>query len=244
MPARFKAFLVHLATSAVIALLVVLLVFRLWYPAPLHTALGVTHIFLLLLLVDVVLGPLLTLLVYKVGKRTLVFDLAVIACLQLSALGYGLWTVAEGRPAWLVFNADRFDLVQVVDIDGQQSQNARPEYRSAPWTGPQWVGAATPEDIKQRNALVFESVMGGSDMPQRPNLYRPLTEMTEQLRGRALPLQALLSYNAEEQVRNALAAWPEANAWLPLMARVKPMVVLLNSERAEVVAVVDLRPWK
>ena len=120
MSIRLKAFFLHLSLSAVIALLALLLVFGLWYPAPLHTAVGVTHIFLLLLLIDVVLGPLLTLLVYKAGKKTLVFDLAVIAVLQLSALGYGLWTVAEGRPAWLVFNADRFDLVRVLDIDARK----------------------------------------------------------------------------------------------------------------------------
>src|SRR5690606_7616795 len=117
MPARFKAFLLHLAASTLIALLALLLVFKLWYPAPLHEALGVTQIFLLLLLVDVVLGPLLTLLVYKTGKKSLVMDLALIAALQLAALGYGLWTVAEGRPAWVVYNAGRFDVVTVVDID-------------------------------------------------------------------------------------------------------------------------------
>ncbi|WP_313056119.1 hypothetical protein [Pseudomonas lopnurensis] len=94
MPARIKAFLMHLAVSAVIALLAVLLVFHIWYPAPLHEALGVTHIFLLLLLADVILGPLLTLVVFKIGKKTLIMDLAVIACLQLAALAYGLWTVA------------------------------------------------------------------------------------------------------------------------------------------------------
>lgn len=74
MSARIKAFTLHLTISAVIALAVIGVVFYLWYPAPLHTAVGVTQIFLILLAVDVVLGPLLTLLVYKVGKKTLVMD--------------------------------------------------------------------------------------------------------------------------------------------------------------------------
>lgn len=243
MPVRFKAFLVHLAGSVVIALLVLLLVFRLWYSAPLHDALGVTDIFLLLLMIDVVLGPLLTLLVYQVGKKTLVLDLLVIACLQLAALTYGLWTVAEGRPAWVVFNADRFDLVQVVDIDTRDLDEALPAYRNAPWDGPQWVAAVPPADPEQRKSIVFEAVQGGSDIAQRPYLYRPLSEMADALRGKAHPLEELSSYNAPEQVREVLAILPEADAWLPLMARVEPMVVLLNKERAEVVAVVDLNPW-
>ncbi len=243
MPARLKAFLLHLAASALIALLALLLVFKLWYPAPLHEALGVTHIFLLLLLIDVILGPLLTLLVYKVGKKTLVMDLTIIAILQLAALGYGLWTVAEGRPAWIVYNVDRFDVVTVVDIDNRQLDEAHAEYRNAPWTGPRWVAAARPDDPEQRNNILFEAVQGGSDLAQRPNLYRPLTEMTQAIQQRAQPLDKLTDFNDATAVRDALQNWPDAAAWVPLMARTKPMVVLLGENNSDVIAIVDLNPW-
>lgn len=244
MPARLKAFLLHLAASALIALLALLLVFKLWYPAPLHEALGVTQIFLLLLLVDVILGPLLSLLVYKAGKKTLRMDLGIIAALQLAALGYGLWTVAEGRPAWIVYNADRFDVVTVVDIDTRQLHKAQPEYRNAPWTGPRWVGAARPDDIEQRNNILFEATLGGGDIAQRPNLYRPLPEMAQAIQQRAQPLEKLNDFNEAAIVRDALQNWPDAAAWVPLMARVKPMVVLLGKNHSDVLAIVDLNPWK
>ena len=129
MSARVKAFGVHLLTSAVIALAVVALVFGLWYPAPLATATGVTGIFLILLIVDVCLGPLLTLVVYKEGKKTLVMDLTIIVLLQLSALGYGVYTVAEGRPAWLVFSVDRFELVRINDIDERKLDEAAKAFK-------------------------------------------------------------------------------------------------------------------
>jgi hypothetical protein len=131
MPVRIKAFLMHLGFSVFIGLCTLSLVFLVWYPAPLHTALNVTHIFLLLLLVDVILGPCLTLLVFKVGKKTLVFDLSVILLFQL-ALGYGVWTVFSARPAWLVFNVDRFDVVQAVEIDTRKLNEAAPEFRDSP----------------------------------------------------------------------------------------------------------------
>lgn len=242
MSVRFKAFLVHVIGSAVIALMA-LLVFRLWYPAPLHEALGVTHIFLLVLLVDVVLGPLLTLLVYKAGKKTLVFDLAVIAFLQVAALGYGLWTVAEGRPAWIVFNADRFDLVSVVDLDTRRLDETPNEYRQPAWTGPRWVAAVAPSDVEENNELTLESIFSGLDLPQRPNLYRPLADQHEVLRQRMLAPSELKQFNSAERVDRVLGQWPKADAWLPLMARVKPMVVLLHKETAEVIAVVNLNPW-
>lgn len=243
MPTRLTAFLLHLAASTFIALLALLLVFQLWYPAPLHKALGITHIFLLLLLVNMILGPLLTLLVYKAGKKNLALDLTVIAALQLAALGYGLWTVAEGRPAWIVYNADRFDVVTVVDIDIRQLDEARAQYRNAPWTGPFWVGTATPDDIEQRNNILFEATLGGSDIAQRPNLYRPLEEMPETIQQRAQPLEKLNDFNEAAVVRDALHNWPEAAAWVPLMARVKPMVVLLGENKSDVIAIVDLAPW-
>ena len=242
MPLRLKAFFLHLCLSGVIALLALWLVFKLWYPAPLHTAVGVTHIFLLLLLVDVILGPLLTLLVYKVGKKTLVFDLAVIAALQLSALGYGVWTVAEGRPAWLVFKADLFDLVRALDIDTRKLEQARPEFRQPSWLGPRWVAAAPPSDSAERNELLFEAVQGGSDVPQRPDLYQPLADNRERVKERLYPLSELQKFNSVDDVQSAISQWPEADAWLPLMAHM-PMVVLLRKETAYVVAVVDLRPW-
>lgn len=242
MPDRLKAFFLHLGLSGVIAVLALLLVFKLWYPAPLHTAVGVTHIFLLLLLVDMILGPLLTLLVYKVGKKSLVFDLAVIAVLQLSALGYGLWTVAEGRPAWLVFNADRFDLVRVLDIDLRKLERALPEYRQPSWLGPRWVAAAPPSDNAERNDLIFEAVQGGSDLPQRPDLYHPLVDSGKAMRARLHALSELQGFNSMERVQAVTKRWPEADSWLPLMAST-PMVVLLHQETVEIVAIVDLRPW-
>lgn len=242
MIARLKAFLIHLCISTCIALAVIAVVFFVWYPAPLHTAAGVTQIFLLLLAVDVVLGPLLTLIVYKVGKKSLIMDLTVIALLQLSALGYGVWTVAEGRPAWLVFGGNRFELVRVPDID-QRNTGTHYLYSSPAWTGPQWVGAANPIDLSARNEIIFESVSSGFDIYQRPNLYRPLQEMTASIQKHAQELSLLNKFNANSDVQNAVNKYPSATSWLPLRAKHQDMVVLINKETAQVIAIVDLRPW-
>ncbi len=243
MPVRLKAFVIHLAISGLIALAVIGLVFFIWYPAPLHTAVGVTQIFLILLAVDVVLGPLLTLLVYKAGKKTLVMDLTVIALLQLSALAYGVWTVAEGRPAWLVFAVDRFELVRVLDIDERKLEQADLAYRQPSLLGPQWVTASNPADSDERNDLILESVFGGADLAQRPNLYQPLSAQKDAIAQGVLALSKLSEFNTAEHVNALLAQHPRADAWLPLRANNQDMVVLMHKASAEVVAIVDLRPW-
>lgn len=243
MNARIKAFTLHLITSALIALAVIAVVFYIWYPNPLHTAVGVTQIFIILLAVDVVLGPLLTLLVYKAGKKTLVMDLTVIILLQISALCYGLWTVAEGRPAWLVFAVDRFDLVRVLDIDERKLDQTNLAYRQPFLLGPQWVAAVNPTDSDERNEILMESVMAGVDIAQRPNLYQPLESQRTEIQKHLLELSALPASNTTESIRAELAKYPQADTWLPLRANNQDMVVLMHRDTAKVVAIVDLRPW-
>lgn len=240
---RLKAFTIHLVISTLIALIVIGLIFFIWYPTPLHSAVGVTQISLILLAVDVVLGPLLTLLVYKVGKKTLVMDLTVIALLQLGALSYGLWTVAEGRPAWLVFVVDRFELVRVLDIDERKLEQADTFYRQPSLLGPRWVAAVNPSDSDERNELTVESVFGSADLAQRPNLYQPLSSQKATIQQRVLTLSALPESNPAKQIKSILAQHPKADSWLPLSANNQDMVVLMHKDTAKVIAIVDLRPW-
>lgn len=240
---RIRAFFIHLLGSLSLALLAVLLVFGLWYPAPLSEAVGVTSIFLLILVVDVILGPLLTLVVFKPGKASLRFDLGCIVAVQLLAFGYGLWAVAEGRPAWLVFNVGRFDLVQAYELDERNLDQVPSAYRQAPWLGPRWVAANLPDDPQARSDLTLEAVFAGLDVAQRPALYAPLGQSAESMRKHAQPLAALDQFNSRGAVAAALSQAPQADAWLPLMSRVQPMVVLLRKDDAKVLAIVNLRPW-
>ena len=244
MSTRLQAFTIHIAISVLIALAITGFVFFIWYPTPLHTATGVTQIFLILLSVDVVLGPLLTLLIYKAGKKTLIMDLSVIALLQLGALSYGLWTVAEGRPAWLVFTVDRFDLVRTLDIDERKLEQTNPKYRQPSLFGPQWVAAVTPTDNDQRNDILMEAILAGVDIPQRPNLYQPLQSQKNEIQQRLLDLSALSQFNSTARVQAVLEKYPAANAWLPLRANNQDMTVLMDKNDASVVAIVDLRPWE
>lgn len=242
MAIRLKAFLIHLCFSVVIALASIIVVFGLWYPNPLHVAVGVTGVFLLMLFVDVFLGPVLTFVVYRCGKKTLFFDLFVIAVMQFLALGYGLWTVAEGRPVWLVFNSDRFDLVRAVDIDSRKIGDAPSQYQHAPWGGPQWVVALPPTEVNEQQKLLLEAIAGGSDISQRPDLYHSIADYRSLLKMQLHETSELNRYNDKELVESVLREWPVADSWIPLMANV-PMVVLFSRESVEVVAVVELRPW-
>ncbi len=152
--------------------------------------------------------------------------------------------VAEGRPAWLVFAVDRFDLVRVLDIDERKLDLADSTYQTPSWLGPQWVVAVNSIDNDERNDILMESAFGGMDIAQRPNLYQPLSSQKEAIKQRLLKLSDLPANNSAENIKTTLAKYPKADAWLPLRANNQDMVVLMHKASAEVVAIVDLRPWQ
>lgn len=243
---KITAFLVHLAISCVIALISMAIVYLVWNPEPLYKATGITRIFLLMLAIDITLGPLLTFIVYKKGKKTLKFDLAVIAVLQLSALAYGLYHVYEGRPVWIAYNVDRFDLVRVNEIDTRKIAQAKPEFQILSNTGPKYVAAVIPTtNLEKKNQILFDELGSGIAPSQRPELYQPLETVYPNIVKRALPLTQLEQFNNSQLVKQTLEKYPQADSFVPLKANAVDMTVLIDKKSGgKVVAIADLRPWK
>lgn len=248
MKIRFTAFLTHLAISGMVAALAIYIVFFVWYPAPLHTAVGVTQIFMMLLAIDITIGPVITLIIYKPNKPSLKFDLTVIALLQLTALCYGMNTVFAGRPAFVVFNVDRFDVSRAYEIDPASAAKAEKsgnESAKISWLQPKWVAAVGSKDPKRHQDILFSSVMGGSDWPQLPELFVPLANLKKQMLERAKPLAELRKLHGKDTgILEELANWKDQEVkWLPLRAPAKDGVVLVDAHTATVIQILDIKPW-
>ena len=244
MSKRIKFFFSHLSISFLIALLVVGLVFFIWYPFPLAIAVGVTHIFLMLLVIDVILGPILGLLVYKEGKKTLKFDLIVIIIIQIAALCYGVYSIEQGRPAWLVYNVDRFDLVRKNDIILENIDQAQPQFQHVSWASPQFAAVKLAASAQQRQDDMFTEALEGISIAQKPERYVDFVQAKPQLQQRTKSLKELNQYNNAKQVDRILSKYPQATGFVPLKANAVDMTVLINKDKGEVVKIVDLRPWK
>ena len=242
MSKHVKFFLGHLFISLLIALLVVGLVFFIWYPSPLATAVGVAQIFLMMLVIDVIVGPILGLLVYKEGKKSLKFDLSIIIAIQIVALCYGVYSIAQGRPAWIVFNVDRFELVRKNEIMDQNINHAQPQFQQPSWLKPQFVATEFAKNIEQRSDDMFAEVLGGISIAQRPERYVDFIQAKEQIQQRAQKLDLLQQYNKKTDVRKILAKYPQATTFLPLKASVVDMTVLVD-QNSNVIKIVNLRPW-
>lgn len=241
---RFYAFLIHLLLSGLVAAVTITLVFFVWYPDPLDKAIGVTDIFLLILAVDITMGPIMTFVVYKKGKPGLKFDLFVIVLMQVAALTYGMSTVFEGRPAFIVFNQDRFDAVRWIDLDAKSVKTAElagNQSAQASWFSPRWVAAIESTDHKRAEEILFSAIDGGADWPQLPELFVPLEQVKNTMLKKAQPLSVLphLDKNASELANLPL----ERVKFLPLHSKTRDMTVLIDSESAAVIKIIDIDPW-
>ena len=165
----------HFILSVVVALLAAALVFGLWFPGAFRAAAGGTELFLLIITVDIVCGPLLTLVLFnpKKSKRELFFDLGLVALVQLAALLYGLWTLWDVRPLYLPHEYDRFKVVSLNDLRGADIGVLPQELRPSFFKGPQTVALREPKDAAERNKVLFEALSGGADYGERPDFYIP-----------------------------------------------------------------------
>src|SRR5690606_10671717 len=120
-------------------------------------------------------------LVYKDGKKTLKFDLAVIIIIQIAAFCYGLFAIEQGRPAWLVFHADRFELLRKNDLILENIDQAHPQFQQVSWIGPQFVAVKSATSTEQRQDDMFTEELGGISVAQQPERYVELTQAKTQI---------------------------------------------------------------
>lgn len=167
-----RAALIHLFLCGVVAALFAGLVFGLWYPAPFAQLAGGTQLLLMVLAVDLVLGPLLTLVVFNPSKpkEELRRDIGLIVLLQVAALLYGAWTAAYARPILLGYEGDRFRLVTRADVD--DAELGRSEIKLG-WSGPEPIGVKLlqPSDDGYKDSVLMAA--GGVHPSFRPERWLP-----------------------------------------------------------------------
>jgi hypothetical protein len=121
---KLKASGIHLGLSLVIFFVLVYQIYYVWYPVPYFSVDGGWQGIRLIAAVDLVLGPLITFLIFDLRKsrRAIVFDLVVIAVVQISALIYGISTTYQQRPVAIVL-IDQFMVGTVQSSYGSQLES-------------------------------------------------------------------------------------------------------------------------
>ena len=244
---RYRAALTHFGLSVLVVGTVFLLVYFLWFPEPLFRGAGGRDLFLVLALVDVTLGPLITLIIFRSGKRGLKFDLAAIALVQVIALAYGTHVLFEARPVWVVFLKDRFDLIRANQIEDADRAKASPEFRGLSFSGPKIAGARIPDDPDEKFRAMLSGI-AGLDVSSNPQHYLPYDQLRSDAAAKATPFPELRKLNpgADEKLERELARLGRKEtevAFLPVRAGKNDLTMLLDPRTGDVLKLVDYKPW-
>ena len=235
--AATRAAALHLVGSVAVAVLAAALVFGFWFPYPYRDLAGGRELFLLIIAVDVICGPLLTMVLYNPAKprAELCRDLGLVVLIQLAALGYGLHVVWQARPLYLVQEVDRFKVLSMPDLDMAEVRKL-PIPMQVNWVkGPITVAIRAPKDAEEQQKVLLESVQGGRDYAERPEFYLPY-EGAAALKAlqRAKPLAAFLDKQPSQRSAAAdLAASKGLDmaqlVYLPVVGR-QDWVAVLNQQ--------------
>jgi len=243
---RLKASGIHLLISVLIALLSALLVFELWYPYPYREISGGRELFLIVIMVDVTLGPLITLIIFNQTKpwKELKWDLAVVVFIQLSALSYGLWTVLAARPVHMVFEYDRFRVVHAVDVPPELLEKTPSGVDALPWMGPTLLSLRPFKDAQEKMDDTLAALQGIS-LSARPDLWQTYVNARPEILKAAKPALELKARfaNKSSEIDSVLLSngrTPQTAVYLPMVGRKSFWTVFLDPVTAEVVAYMPL----
>ncbi len=240
---RWQAGLTHLLLSALIGGVLLLLIRFVWYPGLLFDISGGSELAMLVIGIDVVLGPLLTTVVFVRGKKNLWLDLTLIGLLQAGAFLYGSYVTLVARPAFMVSAIDRIQVIGANEFEPENWAEASAEAKLS-WIGPVWVGVEMPADPKLREDITFGRIGGGVDLPLLPRFYQSYESVKANLRSRALGFDEL-SVSDRDAVLLALADQGHAGeglAWVPLVGRIGSAIMVLDRQGSPIGAY-QANPW-
>lgn len=171
---KLKATTIHLGLSLVIfAVALYLIVFQ-WYPGFLFRSDGGWQGLRLMAGVDLVLGPLLTFIIFNPTKtrRELTVDFSFIGLAQTAALIWGFYAVHEERPVALVHWDKTFYPITVKSLRAQNK--TLDDLDTFGEQNPRLIFAKPPEDTDSGLQLFLNSFTGDLAEYEQFQLFQPL----------------------------------------------------------------------
>lgn len=198
---RFVAAAIHFFFTALVSGLAAVLIFRVWFPDGLSSLIGGGTLFLIMMGCDVVLGPMLSLVIYSSAKskRSLITDYTIIGVLQLAALGYGVWAMSVSRPLFVAFDVRRIEIVTALELDDAElAQGVESRFRERSFGGPILVSMQRPENVRERSDLVLAE-FNGRGAYLSPKYYRDYDTKLDEIRENEGSIDELIARNRDKE---------------------------------------------
>lgn len=247
---KMHAFLLHLAFSIIIFIVLLYFILVYWYPHPLFGTDGGWQGIQLIAAVDIILGPLLTLIVYKKGKPRLKLDLAMIVLVQFAALFSGTWVVYNEHPALVVFVEDRFKPITAYQANeaGISLSSVERAFERDSGVRPPVVFVELPGELDALQALRAQSFRESRPLSLFGELYRPLTaDNKHKIRQSSIDMDNYLADKPQDmivfkQFKNKHKNVDKQYMYVPILSRYDLAIVVVDPETIRLIDVLDIRP--
>lgn len=242
---KLQAAGIHLLLSIFIVATVFAIMYFLWYPKGYFTIMGGKVLLTLIGGVDIFLGPLLTFVVFKAGKKSLKFDLFCIGVMQIAALAYGTYVMFEARPVFTVFNKDKFQIAAVVDIVNYELAKAKsPQMRQLSITGPKLVAIGQPDKNNKREVMF--AMVESESAYRYPKLFEEYTSHRNEVIKVGKPLADLALISADNKLAIdqfiSKSNRPETDfLYLPISSELADMSAIVDAKTGDFVQIIDAK---
>ncbi len=243
---KLKASAIHLGLSILLVGLVIGSIIFFFFP---HMFISVTdfkEVAAIIISVDLILGPILTFVVFQPKKKSLKFDLSVVAAIQLTALVYGAYALYQVHPVFITFNVDRFTIVNARDADPENA--LYDEYKVSKLSTAKFAFAKLPEDSEKIKELTLTAAQGGRDLDQRIEYYEPYENHIDQILAKSLDREIILT--AAKSDKN-IKSFIDKNlnnidefVFLPINSAKKDAIIVLDRQTAQPIATINSDPWE
>jgi len=240
--AKLIAFSIHLLFSATLIGIFMWFVTQHWFPGQLFQFEDVWQGLQILVPVDAILGPLLTLAIFVPGKKYLIADLVIIVLIQISALAYGAQTIYGQRPEVIVFVGDRFEVVPASKYDSSKLDQQQFEAKHQTYPFLTYAMPAQSEDE------LADFVLNNTQYQKMPERYRPLESYRQKLESKALNIEQLnpKTKQGQERLESFKNKFNSEQQLLFIIegTTTQSIIMALNKEDLSLQGFLDLDPWE
>ena len=193
---RWKAFATHIAVSALLFIFLAGVIYFLWYPGFLFEYDGGLEGIRLIAGVDFLIGPILTLCIYKLGKPGLKFDLVVIALLQIACLSGGMYTVWKTRPVAVVYASGQFRTISYQTYSDYGINPQENAIFSGRW--PIWFAVKeTPSEHVEETAGFVEKFYHQTEAFFKVDSYVPYDSYLDEIRKASVSVSKVVTFRPD-----------------------------------------------
>lgn len=247
LPHKLRASSIHFLISlAIFAVLMYLILVR-WYPPPWFSIDGGWQGVRIMVGVDLVLGPLLTFILFNPFKsrREITLDLGLIALVQLGALAWGIYAVQGQRPLAIVHWNGSFS-----SVDGKSAGFANFPLEQLSAFGerrPVVVFQQEPADDARKVEMAMAIFGNNQAEHEHPDLWRPLSAHLPEIFAGALDRDRLRETAPEiaqrlDRLLARHALKPEDAHLLPFDGRYEQAILVLAKDGRVIGALPPVRP--